>query len=95
MTARVQRDASGRALNSSQEHLRDHALFIAYAPAEAPRIAVAVLVEHMGHGGSAAAPLAKQLIEEFVKLRPLDPIVADPEPPASDSARRGAREGTS
>lgn len=56
---------------------RDHAWFVSYAPVDAPRIAVAVLVEHMGHGGSAAAPLAKQLIEEFVKLQPLDPTPAD------------------
>jgi len=46
---------------------RDHAWFVSYAPVDAPRIAVAVLVEHMGHGGSAAAPLAKQIIEAFVK----------------------------
>ncbi|RMH08395.1 MAG: penicillin-binding protein 2 [Nitrospirae bacterium] len=45
--------------------LRDHAWFVAYAPTDHPRIALAVLVEHMGHGGSAAAPLAKQLIEAY------------------------------
>ncbi len=42
---------------------RDHAWFVAYAPLDHPRIAVAVLIEHGGHGGSAAAPLAKKLIE--------------------------------
>ena len=41
---------------------RDHAWFVAFAPVEAPTIAVAVLGEHMGHGGSASAPLAKELI---------------------------------
>lgn len=40
---------------------RDHALFVAYAPAELPQIAVAVLVEHGRHGSSAAAPIAKAL----------------------------------
>lgn len=45
---------------------RDHAWFIAYAPFEHPSIAVAVLLEHMGHGGSAAAPLAKELIEAYL-----------------------------
>jgi penicillin-binding protein 2 len=74
---------------------RDHAWFVSYAPVESPRIAVAVLVEHMGHGGSTAAPLAKQLIEEFVKLRPLDPVVAEPEHPASNSAEGLSRRGTS
>lgn len=48
------------------KEFRDHAWFVSYAPFEAPRIAVAVLVEHMGHGGSTAAPLAKKLIEAFV-----------------------------
>jgi penicillin-binding protein 2 len=40
---------------------------VAYAPAENPRIAVAVLVEHGGHGGAAAAPVARKVIEEFMK----------------------------
>jgi penicillin-binding protein 2 len=47
---------------------RDHAWFVAFAPVEAPTIAVAVIGEHMGHGGSASAPLAKELIETYVKL---------------------------
>jgi penicillin-binding protein 2 len=55
---------------------RDHAWFVSYAPVEAPRIAVAVLVEHMGHGGSAAAPLAKQMIEAYVTLHP-QPVTAE------------------
>jgi len=46
---------------------QDHAWFIAYAPAENPRIAVAVLVEHGGHGGAAAAPIARRVIEEYMK----------------------------
>lgn len=49
------------------KEFRDHAWFVAYAPFENPQIAVAVLAEHSGHGGSAAAPLARQLIEAFVK----------------------------
>ncbi|MES4785466.1 MAG: hypothetical protein C4294_06225 [Nitrospiraceae bacterium] len=61
---------------------RDHAWFVSYAPVEAPRIAVAVLVEHMGHGGLAAAPLAKQMIEEFVKLKPLESVVVESDQPA-------------
>lgn len=56
---------------------RDHAWFVAYAPADSPRIAVVVLVEHSGHGGSAAAPLAKELIETFSKLPPMAPVVTE------------------
>jgi len=44
---------------------RPHAWFAAYAPAEAPEIAVAVLIEHGGHGGSAAAPVARRLMEAY------------------------------
>lgn len=46
---------------------QDHAWFVAYAPVENPKIAVAVLVEHGGHGGSAAAPIARRVIEEYLK----------------------------
>ncbi|HEY5627291.1 MAG TPA: penicillin-binding protein 2, partial [Nitrospira sp.] len=50
------------------KRFRDHAWFVAFAPVENPKIAIAVLAEHMGHGGSAAAPLAKEVIETYVKL---------------------------
>lgn len=43
-------------------HLRDHALFVAYAPAEDPTIALAVVVEHGGSGGAVAAPVARDVI---------------------------------
>jgi penicillin-binding protein 2 len=49
------------------EATQDHAWFIGYAPVEQPRIAVAVLVEHGGHGGAAAAPVARKVIEEYLK----------------------------
>ena len=45
---------------------RDHAWFVSYAPVDNPEIAVVVLVEHGGHGGAAAAPLAKQVIEKYM-----------------------------
>lgn len=54
---------------------RDHAWFVAFAPVESPKIAVAVLAEHMGHGGAAAAPLAKEVIETYMKLAPQVPAV--------------------
>jgi penicillin-binding protein 2 len=46
--------------------LRDHALFISFAPADDPKIAVAVIVENGGHGGSVAAPIAGQVIKQFL-----------------------------
>lgn len=51
-------------------HLRDHALFIGYAPYQNPKYAVAVLVEHGGGGSSVAAPIAKAILLEAVKLDP-------------------------
>jgi penicillin-binding protein 2 len=47
------------------ERFRDHAWFISFAPVEKPEIALSVLVEHGGHGGSAAAPIAKKAIEAY------------------------------
>jgi len=46
--------------------LRDHAIFIAFAPVENPMIAVAVIAEHGGHGGSVAAPVARQLMDQWI-----------------------------
>ena len=47
-------------------HLRDHAWFIAFAPVDEPEIAMAVFVENGGHGGSAAAPIARRAIEAYL-----------------------------
>jgi len=49
--------------------LRDHAWFVSYAPAGQPEIAVVILVEHGGRGGSVAAPLAKKVIEKYLSLK--------------------------
>lgn len=45
----------------------DHAWFVAFAPYERPEIALSVMVEHGGHGGSAAAPIAKKAVEAYIK----------------------------
>jgi penicillin-binding protein 2 len=64
-TAQVAAMAPG-SRGSKAAHLQDHAWFVAFAPADAPRIAVTVLVEHGGHGGSVAAPIAKHVIETYL-----------------------------
>jgi penicillin-binding protein 2 len=46
---------------------KDHAWFTCFAPADKPEIAVTVLVEHSGHGGSVAAPIARKVLEEYFK----------------------------
>lgn len=48
------------------EEFKDHAWFVAVAPADDPKLALAVVVEHGGHGGSAAAPIARELIKLFL-----------------------------
>jgi penicillin-binding protein 2 len=52
---------------------RDHAWFVAYAPVEDPKISVVVLVEHGGFGSTAAAPIAKKVIEKYLDLKPSPP----------------------
>jgi penicillin-binding protein 2 len=67
------------------ERLRDHAWFMAYAPADRPRIAVAVLVENGGFGAQAAAPIARQVFDWFLLgempkgAAPVGPAKADPD----------------
>ena len=46
--------------------LQDHAWFVCYAPAQDPKIAIAVIIEHGEHGSSAAAPVAKELIHAYL-----------------------------
>ena len=48
------------------ERFRDHALFIAYAPADKPKIALAVIVENAGFGARAAAPIARQVFDYYL-----------------------------
>jgi penicillin-binding protein 2 len=57
------------------EQFRDHSLYIAYAPAEKPRIALAVIVENGGFGARAAAPVARKVLDYYLlgKLPPEEP----------------------
>jgi penicillin-binding protein 2 len=52
--------------HSVKQELRDHALFIAFAPADNPKIALAVLVENGGFGAQAAAPIARQVLDYYL-----------------------------
>ncbi|MDH5544743.1 MAG: penicillin-binding protein 2 [Gammaproteobacteria bacterium] len=47
-------------------HLRDHALFVAFAPVDDPKIAVSVIVENGGGGGSTAAPIARAVLDAYL-----------------------------
>ena len=48
------------------EEFQDHALFIAFAPVESPRIAVAIIVENGGGSSKAAAPIARKMFDDFM-----------------------------
>jgi penicillin-binding protein 2 len=72
-------------LESTPWELRDHAWFMAFAPLDKPRIAIAVLAEHAGHGGSEAAPVARAVIDAYLLgimpgEAPLEPPPASPAP---------------
>jgi penicillin-binding protein 2 len=67
-TAQVVALGKEKAVQKGEEpppDFNDHAWFVALASADKPEIAVAVLVENGGHGGSAAAPMAKEMFEAF------------------------------
>jgi penicillin-binding protein 2 len=75
-TVQVVRMKSNEELEKEDEvpyKYRDHAWFVAFAPYEKPEIAVAVLVEHGGHGGATAAPIAKKVFKKYFELYPVDP----------------------
>ena len=59
------------------ERHRDHALFIAFAPLESPRIALAVVVENAGFGARAAAPIARQVLDYYLLGKRVDAPAAE------------------
>ena len=65
----IKQNVSTRA-KITDERKRDHAWFIAYAPADDPKIAVSVLVENAGFGASAAAPIARKVLDAFLLGKP-------------------------
>jgi penicillin-binding protein 2 len=74
-TAQVIGMKQGESYNEKKikEEHRDHALFIAFAPAEDPKLAMAILVENGGHGGSTAAPIARAVFDFFLLKKKVKP----------------------
>ncbi|MBF0303620.1 MAG: penicillin-binding protein 2 [Desulfamplus sp.] len=56
-------------------HLRDHAWFVCYAPAQNPVIAVAIIIEHGEHGSTAAAPVASEVIRAWLEIKGMLPSI--------------------
>ncbi|MBI3184779.1 MAG: penicillin-binding protein 2 [Myxococcales bacterium] len=74
-TAQVIRLGEKREKKEEMDYFeRDHAWFVAFAPAEDPELAVVVLNEHGGHGGSEAAPTAKAVIAKYFELKKTDAL---------------------
>jgi penicillin-binding protein 2 len=75
-TAQVKGIAQGASYSehATPERLRDHALFISFAPVEDPKVAVAVIVENGGHGSSAAAPIARKVMDYVILGRSDTPV---------------------
>ncbi len=69
--SQAERDAGIRKGEDIAWRLRDHALFIGFAPVHEPRYAVSVVVEHAEGGSTAAAPIARDLLEELLRLQGL------------------------
>ncbi len=67
-TAQVFSRKAGEKFNNKKlrRTLQDHAWFVCYAPAQNPKIAIAVIIEHGEHGSSAAAPVARELIHAYL-----------------------------
>ena len=74
MSKSVKYDAS-----KINERLRDHSLYIAFAPADKPKIALAIIVENAGFGAAAAAPIARQAMDYYLLgKKPNDPMPVVP-----------------
>jgi penicillin-binding protein 2 len=75
----------GQSYDKTNERKRDHSWFIAYAPAEAPKIALAVMVENGGFGAVSAAPIARQVIDAFL-------LGTHPDKPAPEDTKAESEE---
>jgi penicillin-binding protein 2 len=69
-TSQVSRASTMKSQSELRWEERDHALFVAYAPANAPRYAIAAIVEHAGSGGQVAAPLVRDVMADLIKRDP-------------------------
>jgi len=78
-------ERGGNLWKEQKERFGDHAWFVAFAPFSDPQVAVAVFVEHGGHGSDAAAPVAKKIFEAYFQNRKIPPY--DP-PPFAKNIRR-------
>ena len=73
--------------NEIDERLRDHALFMAYAPASKPTIAIALIVENAGWGGSVAAPIARKMFDAWLLRHPSGTMPEQKKPATAETLK--------
>ncbi len=91
-TAQLVAGSAGIDSEDLDKAIRDHAWFAGYAPAENPTVAFAIIVEHGGHGGATAAPIARRVLEVYFGQR--EKPAADPgdgEVQTAEARRGGQR----
>jgi len=71
-TAQVYKHSAGIDADDLPKDERDHAWFVGYSPTDDPQIAFAIVVEHGGHGGTSAAPIARKVLEVFYADPPVE-----------------------
>jgi penicillin-binding protein 2 len=74
----LQKDDRARKRRIVSAKTGDHALFVCFAPYKKPEIAIAVIAEHAGHGGSAAAPIARKIIDAYFERKNSIPKKSQP-----------------
>jgi penicillin-binding protein 2 len=89
-TSQVSRFSSETAQLDLRWELRDHALFVAYAPVVKPKYAIATIVEHGGGGGSTAAPLSREILDLVMQRDPSSRAVWSGKTVESDGRRRAS-----
>ncbi|HZI94284.1 MAG TPA: penicillin-binding protein 2 [Patescibacteria group bacterium] len=90
-TAQVYAASAGVKDEDLPAEMRDHAWFVGFAPRDNPRIAFAVIVEHGGHGGTAAAPIVKSVLEKFFES---EEQPAHPDAPAPRQVANARKTGS-
>ncbi len=90
-TAQVYAASAGVDDEDLPPEMRDHAWFVGFAPRDDPRVSFAVIVEHGGHGGTAAAPIVKRVLERYFETE--KGPVRRPAPPASQQVAHARETG--
>ncbi len=80
---------AGKTGTSQNPQGEDHAVFIGYAPAVNPRVAVGVIVENAGYGGTTAAPIGSLMIEQFLRGEVTRPEMIDAIRARTSASNRG------